>query len=379
MPRARRKLLIVSSSLGEGGAQRVTSTLLTHLSPETLELRLCLFKPVIDYALPEVVSVTSLLDGDASLGSQPWLIPVALLRLRREIAATRPDVVLSMIDQVNLLTAAALTGLPRRPRWIARAGSNPACQTAAQRSLARWAYRRADAIIANAAGLGRRIAELYPDVAARIVHLPNPIDFDHVDRLAAADPRPRDPSRPVLVFVGRLVKEKRPDLLIDAAAELARRRRFVLQICGDGPLAGDLRRQIRALGLDDSVEMLGFQSNPYAIVARADVFVMTSQHEGLPNALIEAQGLGIPAVSSRCPFGPEEIIDDGETGRLVAVGDPLAVADAVDELLADERLRAEMGRTAAARIRARYSVQSLVGRWEKLLAGGDLDMSGTAR
>lgn len=370
MTRSRRKLLVVSSSLGEGGAQRVTSTLLRHLSRDTFDIRLCLFKRVIEFSMPENVPVTTLLDRDLSLSARPWLVPGALLRLRREIIETRPDVVFSVIDQVNLVVAVALAGVRPRARWIARAGANPDCQSGAQRLCARWAYRHADAVVANAAGLARGLTELYPGAAERIVHLANPIDFDRLDELAAVSPaRSRDQAKPLIVSVGRLVKEKRPDLLVEAAARLKRRRPFELWICGDGPMTAALRDQIRALELDRDVTLLGFCNNPYAILAQADAFVMTSDFEGLPNGLIEAQGLGVPAVSTDCRYGPSEIMVHGETGFLVRLGDPEAVADSLDLMLSDDERRAEMGRASVQRVRSRYAVDVLIEKWERLLVG----------
>ena len=375
MTPVRRKLLVVGSSLGEGGAQRVTSTLLQHLSRDALDIALCLFKPVIDFPVPDDVAVTTLFDRDVSIGAEPWLIPTALVRLRRALGEHRPDVVLSVIDQVNLLVAVALRSLRVPVRWIARVGTNPDYQGTAQRLAAGRAYRRADRVIANAAGLARALAALYPRVADRITHLANPTDFARIDALAALPPshaRDRhggDPPRSLIVAVGRLVPEKRPDLLVEAAAALKPRRRFELWICGDGPLTGRVERQIRVRGLQDQVRLLGFCRNPYAILAQADAFVMTSDIEGLPNGLIEAQGLGVPAVATDCPHGPGEIILHGETGFLAPVGDSGAVAEALDKLLSDDARRAEMGRVAAQRTRARYSVESLMATWDQLVTG----------
>lgn len=375
MTDVRRKLLVVNSSLGEGGAQRVTSTILQHLSRDALDIHLCLFKRVVDFPLPDDVRVTALFDRDVSLGAQPWLVPAALIRLRRAISELEPDVVLSMIDQVNLVVAVALRSVRQPVRWIARAGANPDCQSRAQRLFAAWAYRHADLVIANAEGLARRVATLHPGVADRVAHLANPTDFARIDELAASPPsRTRDRSRPLIVAVGRLVREKRPDLLIEAAAALKCQRRFQMWICGGGPMTERLQEQIRARELDEDVTLLGFCDNPYAILAQADAFVMSSDFEGLPNGLIEAQGMGIPAVSTDCCYGPNEIIEHGETGFLVPVGDAAAIADSLHRMLSDEERRADMGRAAARRARGRYAADVLIEKWDQLVAGNPLSM-----
>jgi len=121
--------------------------------------------------------------------------------------------------------------------------------------------------------------------------------------------------------------------------------------------------------LDDSVKLLGFQENPYALMRRATVFVMTSDHEGLPNALIEAQGLGIPAVSTRCPYGPDEIIEDGKTGILTDVGDSPAIAKAIEELLVNPVHREEMAQAAKKRARELFDKSTQIKAWENILRG----------
>ena len=128
-----------------------------------------------------------------------------------------------------------------------------------------------------------------------------------------------------------------------------------------------MRRRIGELGLDGAVELLGFCDNPFALMRQADLFVLTSDYEGLPNALIEAQGLGLPAVATRCPYGPDEIVDDGVTGRLVPTADPSAAARAMVEILGDPKTRRRMGEAAARRARERYDVARVVPRWEELL------------
>lgn len=367
------RLLVVSSSLGEGGAQRVTSTLLDKLDRERFAPSLCLFKPVIEFPLAADVPV-EVIGGPRTQGlaelarTRPWLVGELIWRLRRHIAATAPDVVLSTIDQVGSVTATALLGARRRPRWVARLGTDPTSHPWAQRAWARWALPRADAIVVNAAGLVEPLARIHP---GRVHHIANPTDFDRIDQLAAAPPvRRRDPERALVVAVGRLSWEKRIDLLIDAVGDVAAHRPVALWLVGDGPLAGEARQRIRDRGLGDTVELLGFLSNPYAVVAQADVYLLSSDVEGLPNTLIEAQALGIPAVATDCRYGPSEIIDHGETGVLVPPGDRAALAGALLELLADPARRAAMGAAARTRARARFSAPPLVRQWEQLLAPG---------
>jgi len=140
-----------------------------------------------------------------------------------------------------------------------------------------------------------------------------------------------------------------------------------LWMCGTGPWEERIVRRAAALDLEDAVRMLGFQDNPFALMRAADLFLSTSDFEGLPNALIEAQGLGLPAVATRCPYGTAEVVEEGVTGRLVPPGDAVALAEAAGALLADPEARQAMGGVAAVRARERFGLDRLLPRWQDLL------------
>src|SRR5262249_3696859 len=122
-------------------------------------------------------------------------------------------------------------------------------------------------------------------------------------------------------------------------------------------------------GLAGSVRLLGFCDNPYAPMSRASAFVLTSDFEGLPNALIEAQGLGLPAVSTyrEGVSGSGEVIEDGRTGFLGGVGDADALADRRERRRLDRGLGAEMGAAAGERARRVFDLRAIVSEWEDLL------------
>jgi glycosyltransferase involved in cell wall biosynthesis len=139
-----------------------------------------------------------------------------------------------------------------------------------------------------------------------------------------------------------------------------------LHVFGDGPLESDLKRLARELGIHEIVSWHGFQLNPFPVVSRADLVLLTSDYEGLPNALIEAQGLGVPAVSTACPTGPDEIIEDGVTGLLVAVGDSSAIAEAATRILGDEGRRRTMASAARLRMHRLFEAETVTRQWEFL-------------
>jgi glycosyltransferase involved in cell wall biosynthesis len=129
-----------------------------------------------------------------------------------------------------------------------------------------------------------------------------------------------------------------------------------------------LQAQVLRLGLQDHVELLGFCDNPYALLRQADLFLMSSDHEGLPNALIEAQGMGLPAVSTDCPHGPREIIRDQQTGLLVPTGNASAMADAILTVTNSPQRQSQMGAAAKQATRERFSADALTEQWQQCLA-----------
>ena len=169
-----------------------------------------------------------------------------------------------------------------------------------------------------------------------------PVDLDLVrankDMRANHSPFERK-DIPIIITAGRLSYGKRLDILLRAAQLLASRITFNLVIVGDGPLREGLQQLASSLGIRQRTFFLGFQTNPWKFIARAAVFVISSDVEGGPMVLVEAMACGVPVVATRAPFGPEHIISNGESGLLVPTRDPPALANAIWRLLVDGDLR----------------------------------------
>jgi glycosyltransferase involved in cell wall biosynthesis len=142
---------------------------------------------------------------------------------------------------------------------------------------------------------------------------------------------------PVLVAVGRLQEQKDYPTMIRAFAQVRQARPVRLLILGEGKERPVLEAQIEELGLQEDVSLPGFVTNPYAYLARASLFVLSSRWEGLPTVLIEALCCSTPVVSTDCPSGPREILQGGKYGRLVPVGDAEALARAITAALDEQR------------------------------------------
>lgn len=359
----RTRILVVSSSLSEGGAERFASTLLVHLDRLVFEPHLCLFRDPVTYPLPEDVPVRVLHK------QKPWHWLRTARRLARAVEEIRPQVILSNMAATGRITGMALGRCRTPPAWIARVAADPAPDDG---RLVRWLTRRtlggANVFVANSHGLKAGFSKWYPFVRGRIRQIYNPVDFKAVDALAAEKPAiEADSQKPLLVSVGRLNRQKRPDIMLQAFAQLRAQTDAELWMVGDGPLRARTEAQVKQLGLQSSVRLPGFCANPYALMRQAAVYVLSSDYEGLPNALIEAQGMGLPAVSTSCPYGPEEIIRTGQTGILTPVGDAAALAAGIAGLLSEPKHSREMGQAAREDIRNRFDSQIVVRQWEELI------------
>ncbi len=140
-------------------------------------------------------------------------------------------------------------------------------------------------------------------------------------------------DRPILITAGILTKRKNISDIILAMKEVTKTRKARLIILGDGEERGELQTLINRLGLEASVKILGYVDNPLKYFSRADIFVLSSSAEGLPNALVEAMMCGCTPVSTNCPTGPREVLLDGRYGYLVPVNDPIALAAGIERAI----------------------------------------------
>jgi glycosyltransferase involved in cell wall biosynthesis len=136
-----------------------------------------------------------------------------------------------------------------------------------------------------------------------------------------------------VLAVGRLTAQKAFDVLIQAFARVRKTRLARLLILGEGEERSALEAMIRQFGLAQDIGLPGFVPNPYPYMAHAALFVLSSEFEGLPTVLVEAMSVGTPVIATDCPSGPREILMDGRHGQLVPMGDPIALADAIETTL----------------------------------------------
>ncbi|HBE16100.1 MAG TPA: glycosyl transferase [Cyanobacteria bacterium UBA11149] len=200
----------------------------------------------------------------------------------------------------------------------------------------RCIYPKIDRIIAVSKGLARELESYLHLQPGWIKTIYNPVWNPHLLIEAESNldhPWFGEKEVPIILGVGRLVQQKDFPTLIQAFAKVRQRQPSRLVILGDGGERNYLMKMVDDLGIEDDVDLVGFVNNPYPYMAQSSVFVLSSICEGLPTVLIEAMALGTSVVSTNCPSGPAEILDNGKYGELVAVGDSEAMAEAILRVL----------------------------------------------
>jgi len=343
------RILLAISDLTGGGAERQLSILLQHLDRSRFDIHLCVWRPVFEYDLPDDIPV------HFARKTRPWHVVSVVRAMQRLIDELEPDLVYSQLHYVNMVTGTALALADHQPAWVCRQCNDPRAEMKGPfASWARWALRRADRVVGLSQGVTAANIEYLNIPPQRAVTIYNLAEVERIQRMAQ-EPLPIDRSREkfTVVHAGRLHPQKNQALLLETFARF-RDQPAELWMLGDGPLRDSLAAKADGLGISSQVKWLGFQRNPFPYFRAADCFALSSTYEGLGNVLIEAMLCGTAAVSTRCPYGPDELIDDGVTGLLVPVGDAKALGEALAGLAANREATVAMGETARARAVARF-------------------------
>ena len=363
------RIVLFRPSLSDGGADRVTLTLLEKLDRARYAPTLVLVRREgawID-RVPADVPVIDL---------HCRRLLLAVPALARVLRAEAPDVVLCTAGGANVIAVVAHRLARSRARLVLserNAVRRPGFEWRNRLDvpLKRALYPLADAVTAVSDGVAQDLREVLKLPPGQVRTVYNPVVGPELPALAAAPldhPWFGDATRPVLVGVGRLVAQKDYPTMLQAFALLRARCAVRLVILGIGAEQAALERLATELGIADDVVFVGFDPNPFRWMARARLLVQSSLAEGLPGTLIQSMACGTPVVATDCNYGPREVITTGVDGFLVAVGDARALADRAYQLVTDTALRERMSRAAAA-LAQRYTLATSLRRYENAIDG----------
>jgi glycosyltransferase involved in cell wall biosynthesis len=355
------RLTLVIHAIAPGGAEKVLSIMANHWERSGRRVTVISFDDGSEppfYALEPGVQRVPLGMAGASRGFFDALRNALrrVARLRAAIRASRPDVVVSLLDQVNVTTLLATRGLGVPVVVCEHTDPNVYDIGAVWSMLRRVTYRWADLVVV----LNRRARDYFgAALQERIRIIPNPVQVD-----PRAAPAARDGGRRRIYAMGRFTAEKRFDLLLRAFARIKDRNPdWDLTIFGDGPLRRDLEILAEALGLDGRIDLPGVVADPHPRMRSGDLYVSASRIEGFPCALTEAMACGLPVISTYYHSGVEDIITDGIDGVLVTSGDEAALTEAMQQLIDDPARRRRLGEQAR-RITDRYGTDAIMAMWD---------------
>lgn len=346
-----KKVTFILASLNRGGAERVISILSDYCSKKGMEVDiiLLLFNEV-SYNIAENIHIYDFTGGQQSRIKR---LPYWIKSIRRYVKENKPDVIVSFVARINVIVQTACLGLKQHIIVSERNDPYSDGRSRMVDMLTALLYPKADSVVfqtKRAAGYFKKC-----DLKARIIS--NPIS---VEMCADA------PQKGKIVSVGRLYPQKNHKMLIEAVADAKKTVPYVqLYIYGEGELKEELQQYAEKFGISDAVHFMGNVPDVHRQISDADIFVLSSDYEGLSNALLEAMMMGLPCISTNCA-GSDEYIENGKNGILVPVGDCAAMSSAISKLLSDSDLKKKLGENARL-TSAEFAKEPVLQKWFELI------------
>lgn len=347
------KIAFFTTGMTRGGAERVIATVANRLVEMGHDALVIMLKgKESEYWLDDRVK---LVGANLEAGAKNAL--AALKFYKRTVGSENPDVVIAFTLKPNLMACAAKRWFGVRVPLVVSERSNPFKRNLRLQLVCNNLFSVADGMVCQSKTVSCYYEGRVRSVSATVI--PNPVDVTCI----AESPVVRERGR-YLLSVGRLCEQKRQDLAIRAFAALKSAYPDLrLEICGVGDLENELRDLAARLDVSESVLFCGNVNNVMREKADATAYIMTSDFEGFPNALIETLASGIPVVST--DFSPgvvREIVQEGVNGFVVPAGDATALTDATKRLL-DAPLSVEELEKSARAVRKRFDLGAVVGQW----------------
>ena len=353
------KLLFLTPGLKFGGAERVISVLSNEwvLQGHTVQIMILGKDNQHAYPLSDAVKIIEL---NGLCKEARWKHLDLIRRMRRAIREVSPDIVVSFMTDTCAYAAIAMLGLHIPLIFSERNDPTKVNQRKIDRFYRKIVERFARGFVFQTEGA----RSFYPKyIQKKSTIILNPLSNDSIPTWDESK------ASKTVVSVGRLEPQKNQKLLIDAFEQVHQfEPDFVLQIFGSGSLEGELRDYIGKKGLENCVFLMGNSSAILHEIKRASMFVLSSDFEGLPNALMEAMAVGLPCISTDCsPGGARMLIKNGINGLIIPCKDSVALANAIKKLIQDPLLALNLGHQAS-KIKEKVSAQTIATDWIRFLS-----------
>ncbi len=353
-----RRIVFYIAGLQRGGAERVISNLANYF--HGIGYQVTFFTDCIlekEYALAEGIERVCV--GYEPTGKRLADMIRRITVIREAYLRVKPDVVVSFIGKTNIraILAAMGTGIP----VVVSVRNDPDREYYSKilKILAKVLFSKASGVVFQTT---QARAWFGKGVQKKSTVLVNPLT-ESVIR-----PRYEGERANEIVMASRVEKVKNHRMMLEAFAQVSPEfPETILKIYGDGSQKEKLQQYVRELGLEGQVMFLGDQDDIPDQIEKSRLFVLSSDVEGMPNALMEAMALGIAVIATDCPCGgPRTLIQDGENGLLVPVGDVAALAAALRKVLSDRALEEKLGRNAW-KLSKQYAPEKVNRAWKDYL------------
>lgn len=294
--------------------------------------------------------------------------PRILRAIVKNVNRINPDIVMSTMLRPNELLALASLFCHKSIKTVLRESNNRVATEYSwiERKYIRFMYGKlAKRTIALSKGVKRNMVENFGINEKNISVVYNPIDIQNIEQQMEKKELVLEGSGIKIINIGRLIPQKDQKCLIKAIGIVKKQIDCKLYILGKGELEGELKTLVHSLQLDENVEFMGFQSNPYEILAQGDLFVLSSGWEGFGHVIVEAMVAGVPVVSTNCDYGPGEIITDGYNGVLSPVGDEKELAEHILEVVKDKEKMEQFSVRGKERAQD-FSIEKIVTQYETI-------------
>jgi glycosyltransferase involved in cell wall biosynthesis len=345
-----KKITFVGHTMDRGGASHVLCMLANGLAENGYDVELVFFRIRNSYPLLNQVRLYNLFRSDEEPSKFQYFKV-----LYKYIKNCDSKILVSFLTEVNIITL--ISTFRSRKRVIISERNDPKVSTSTLVYLAsRIMYNLAEHVVFQT----QRVKKYYSRrVQSKSQVIRNPIDVEGV----IATLREKK-----IVSVGKLYPQKNHKLLINAFAQLCRFGfEHTLHIYGEGPLRDELNQQIVDVGLEERIFLEGNQPNIPVKIKDAQLFVLSSDYEGLSNALLEALSIGLPCISTNCA-GTDEVIEDGVNGIITPVGDLNALSKAMFDVLSNVELQKKFMENNSIK-KDEFSSKNIVDRWLQLIEG----------
>lgn len=356
------KITLLIGSLAGGGAERVVCNLANYLADKGHEITVLTVSDKQTYKINDNVRHVVLYgESDSKLPHQIINI-IRLYRMNRYFRKENVDVYLTFLPKLTsfILAQRRFIKCPIILAERADPGTFCAASEKNQKIFEKY-YPYADGYIFQTEDAKEYYRTHGINVEDSVV-IPNAINPEFIR------PQYQGKCRKAIVGAGRLTEQKNFSLLINAFAAVSKiYPEYELEIYGEGPLKNDLANEAKVLGVAEKVKFQGYVKNLGDRIQDATLFVLSSNFEGMPNALMEAMALGMPVISTDCPAGGSKfLIKEGENGLLIPINDSKKLVEAMLEILSNERIRSVMGKNASL-VCEELEPKKIYGNWDNYI------------